>query len=649
MCITCQENNIFLSDVPVQPETPEQPEGDDLEVVAEQMAIEYIELRKELDVYLDKCSSMDEMEQYIDEIRTIDVVVDAYTIGNGIVIVTKAGIKLFLNYTIVDSTASIENKSESLMDLFTTRSPASDDVHEFLDLSKDDKICIINQTTNDVGFNWLNARYTDLALKIAKAGYNVEYINAGKATLEWFYKHLTEYDFILFCTHGSYDDKDGLHTFATGEIFDYVEDIEDVENVEDLESHILYTTKAIYSRLKYGWQGQISTHKERRHVNGREEKIDVTYWALSENSFRKMNGRFENAVIFFASCKTLERNHNIANILKGKGASVILGYDDTNTVGPLAGCDFMLNMLKGMSVGQAYDALGSYTIEKKEDFKPDNSDKLFTYTSRLHYVGNENVCIVHPEVATGYVNVDGFNAVLHGCVKGTNNIMECKAAFCYSKNKNDLEIGKSGVDSTAWNVIEGDLEKEVKFEAELKSLKENTEYYYRAVVKSEENYFYGEVKSFETEIEDKEEPDFVDLGLPSGVKWARCNIDAYSPNESGTFYTWYDIANTVFFKEMPTEEDFEELFEYCTFSVEVTGVRCIGLNGNSIFLPFAGYKNNSGWNYRDERCYLWTQTEYEYNIEDAICAYMSIFEGKTPPFSKYTRMPIRLVRRSPFP
>ena len=164
MCITCQENNIFLSDVPVQPETPEQPEGDDLEVVAEQMAIEYIELRKELDVYLDKCSSMDEMEQYIDEIRTIDVVVDAYTIGNGIVIVTKAGIKLFLNYTIVDSTASIENKSESLMDLFTTRSPASDDVHEFLDLSKDDKICIINQTTNDVGFNWLNARYTDLAL-----------------------------------------------------------------------------------------------------------------------------------------------------------------------------------------------------------------------------------------------------------------------------------------------------------------------------------------------------------------------------------------------------------------------------------------------------------------------------------------------------
>lgn len=31
---------------------------------------------------------------------------------------------------------------------------------------------------------------------------------------------------------------------------------------------------------------------------------------------------------------------------------------------------------------------------------------------------------------------------------------------------------------------------------------------------------------------------FVDLGLPSGTKWARCNVGALSPEESGDYYSW---------------------------------------------------------------------------------------------------------------
>ena len=260
------------------------------------------------------------------------------------------------------------------------------------------------------------------------------------------------------------------------------------------------------------------------------------------------------------------------------------------------------------------------------------------------------------EVSTGDVNVDGFNAVLHGSVKGTNNIMECKAAFCYSKNKNDLEIGKSGVDSTAWNVIEGDLEKEVKFEAELKSLKENTEYYYRAVVKSEENYFYGEVKSFKTEEGYSE---FVDLGL--SVLWARCNVGANSPEESGGYYAWgetdeketFNMDNYRFYRyhepddehwtiwyevlkynderfqtlsrgddvasynegiRMPSEIEIKELVKDCQWTRDsingVWGYRVMGPNGNSIFLPAVGNKQGTDiLNAVSMGCY-WSNTLY---------------------------------------
>ena len=32
--------------------------------------------------------------------------------------------------------------------------------------------------------------------------------------------------------------------------------------------------------------------------------------------------------------------------------------------------------------------------------------------------------------------------------------------------------------------------------------------------------------------------DYVDLGLPSGTKWATCNVGATTPEEYGNYYAW---------------------------------------------------------------------------------------------------------------
>ena len=119
--------------------------------------------------------------------------------------------------------------------------------------------------------------------------------------------------------------------------------------------------------------------------------------------------------------------------------------------------------------------------------------------------------------------------------------------------------------------------------------------------------------------------EYVDLGLPSGLKWATCNVGANSPEEYGDYYAWgetetktkyeYTVENTfTMWKEMddisgyleydvarrkwggswrmPTKIEMKELIEECIWEwIEQNGVdgyKIIGPNGNGIFLPAGG-------------------------------------------------------------
>lgn len=114
--------------------------------------------------------------------------------------------------------------------------------------------------------------------------------------------------------------------------------------------------------------------------------------------------------------------------------------------------------------------------------------------------------------------------------------------------------------------------------------------------------------------------EYVDLGLPSGTKWATCNVGANTPEEYGDFYAWgetetkseytkencvtcgesiddisgnpnYDVARAKWGGSwrMPTKEEIIELIENCTWKWtvqnNVSGYKVTGSNGNSIFLP----------------------------------------------------------------
>lgn len=149
---------------------------------------------------------------------------------------------------------------------------------------------------------------------------------------------------------------------------------------------------------------------------------------------------------------------------------------------------------------------------------------------------------------------------------------------------------------------------------------------------------------------------FVDLGLPSGTKWAAENLGTDSIDTVGHYYAWGEIATKKsFYTEsapsynkrfsalyeagiigedsvltaehdaataiwgegcrMPTKEEFQELIDNCTFNLnlEAKGYDVIGKNGKSIFLPFAGNIFRTDMYYFGTEGRIWTSSLDEGN------------------------------------
>ena len=128
----------------------------------------------------------------------------------------------------------------------------------------------------------------------------------------------------------------------------------------------------------------------------------------------------------------------------------------------------------------------------------------------------------------------------------------------------------------------------------------------------------GDITAY-TSCPDDHHPHLIDLGLPSGTKWACCNVGAGKPEDYGGYYAWgeteekssydygcyncgdlnidiagteYDVARVKWGEQwaMPTSEQCNELANYTSELVTVNGIqgcKIVGPNGGSIFLPAA--------------------------------------------------------------
>ena len=177
------------------------------------------------------------------------------------------------------------------------------------------------------------------------------------------------------------------------------------------------------------------------------------------------------------------------------------------------------------------------------------------------------------------------------------------------------------------------------------------------------------VAKFERRKTFKDGYEYVDLGLPSGLKWATFNVGATKPEEYGGYYAWGeteekedyswetykwcngtstsmtkyctgkwfgtidhktvldledDIAHVKWGGDwrMPTTEEQRELLNNCTWTRAtqngVNGYKVTGPNGNSIFLPAAGYRYGTDVYNRGDYGYFWSSSAQGYYSYSAL-------------------------------
>ena len=143
---------------------------------------------------------------------------------------------------------------------------------------------------------------------------------------------------------------------------------------------------------------------------------------------------------------------------------------------------------------------------------------------------------------------------------------------------------------------------------------------------------------------------WVNLGLPSGIKWATCNIGAEKPEDYGNYYAWGEVSpkdncswdtykygssnnltkynsmdgkttldleddaahvNWSISWRMPTDAEWTELRNNCTWTwITQNGINgrlvTSKTNGNSIFLPAAGVRVGANLSNASSNGYYWS-------------------------------------------
>ena len=170
--------------------------------------------------------------------------------------------------------------------------------------------------------------------------------------------------------------------------------------------------------------------------------------------------------------------------------------------------------------------------------------------------------------------------------------------------------------------------------------------------------FINEDSSVRYLVDIKIEYEYVDLGLPSGLKWATCNVGASSPEQAGLYFAWGEtigytaeqvtsgvrtfsqdeynagpassISTDLTLEQdaahvnmggnwrMPTRNEYQELIDNCnvvwTSDYNGTGgkgrVFTSKVNGKSVFFPAAGYCINPSVGYVGEIGNYWSASWY---------------------------------------
>ena len=190
--------------------------------------------------------------------------------------------------------------------------------------------------------------------------------------------------------------------------------------------------------------------------------------------------------------------------------------------------------------------------------------------------------------------------------------------------------------------------------------------------------------------------EYVDLGLPSGLKWAKCNVGAESETDYGDYFMWGSVTpntadectwakapfnngdsyynadafklvkntvcpNGILTKEydaasqimgggwrMPTKDELKELIDNTmnewTQVNGVNGRKFTGSNGNYIFIPAAGLCDDGSVYDVGSNGYVWSSSLYTSDLYNAWNLYFRSGDCGMDGSNRYGGITVRGVR-----
>lgn len=362
----------------------------------------------------------------------------------------------------------------------------------------------------------------------------------------------------------------------------------------------------VYDKTFYGDVLSFTTVDIQADVNT-GDAISVTEFnaTLTGSLVDRSDDRFSKGIYFFYSTSAAD-----VTTLKNLGIKVRAEY---------LGDGAFETAISGLEPGREYYYVAYLRVYDAEFF-----GEIKSFTTKA---------ISADVSAPGASDVSFHKATLCGSLDSASNYsLETRSWFLWTDDSS----------SDKWTKVSSTLVDGV-FNAQLTGLESGKTYYYVACISLYGYEFRSPVVAFTTRIP----PDgSVDLGL--SVCWSSCNYDAEVLSGTGSFLTWDQAVAAAVSSglSLPTYAQLDELRKYCTWTWtsrdSIPGYLVIGKNGNSIFLPAAGYYTSNG-KYVEEDSGIWSSQTRSSDPGTAFYLRFNASMSGVSTVNASARFPVRMV------
>lgn len=273
---------------------------EDLNGLTDEQIMEILENAEQVmdrvSLYFDTSECLNDMAQYLDQIKAIEFVEDAWLEDSSIGVKIVDGGIVTWNFFNNDTTISEADTS------------SSDDIGI---LGSKGNVSVGMCANKNACISIAKVAYSHQAISeiedlLETHGYSVNTVTGSYFNPEFIYKDMPKYGVNIVLAHGGYNSKTGVHRIITGDEYSKTKF---KKNVEEWINDGL----------------EIAIVEENR--NGHRQSVG--YLAVTETFINKKMGKFpDNSLLFAAVCSTLEGNYNMSNILiNNKKLGCYFGYD----------------------------------------------------------------------------------------------------------------------------------------------------------------------------------------------------------------------------------------------------------------------------------------------------------------------------------